>query len=250
MKAIYKIINKLNNKYYVGSSMKLKDRWSLHKRKLLTGTHYNIHLQNAWNKDGKDNFIFVVVENCEQSLTNNDLLGIEQKYLDIAKTEQDKCYNFTFVAGGGNLGKDVNKKISNSLTGKMSGEKNPMFGKIHSNETKQKWSLLRKGRFSGKDSPNFGKTYTDERRIKISHSLKGRSAWNKGIKTDTSRLVEIHTKDWIFISPDNKVVSIHNLKKFCREHNLNPANMRSVSLGIHKQCKGWKKYVLDMSKLE
>jgi hypothetical protein len=47
---IYKIINKINNKYYVGSSK-----------------HINPHLQNAWNKYGQNNFDFVITEECSSN---------------------------------------------------------------------------------------------------------------------------------------------------------------------------------------
>jgi len=40
--------------------------------------HENGHLQNAWNKYGEDNFVFVVMQEIER----NELLGSEQWYLD------------------------------------------------------------------------------------------------------------------------------------------------------------------------
>lgn len=47
MKGIYRIINKINNKIYIGSSVNLKNREQKHFKNL---------------KDGKDNFIFEVIE--------------------------------------------------------------------------------------------------------------------------------------------------------------------------------------------
>ena len=47
---IYKIINKVNGKYYVGSSLNINKRWSVHKSALSKNKHHNDHLQNAWNK--------------------------------------------------------------------------------------------------------------------------------------------------------------------------------------------------------
>jgi group I intron endonuclease len=95
---IYKIINKTNGKYYVGSSCnigtKSGQRWRGHIRRLKSNNHYNPHLQRAWNKYGKENFDWIIVE----EVVKEKLIEIEQKYLDIAKDEKEKCYNISFTA--------------------------------------------------------------------------------------------------------------------------------------------------------
>lgn len=59
---IYKIINQIDGKYYVGSSNNIEgNRWPYHKYHLRKGDHYNNHLQNAWNKYGESCFEFVIV---------------------------------------------------------------------------------------------------------------------------------------------------------------------------------------------
>lgn len=67
---VYAIINKINDKFYIGSASYVGDcpskrgfycRWSLHKRSLNNGTHDCPPLQNSWNKHGEDNFEFVVL---------------------------------------------------------------------------------------------------------------------------------------------------------------------------------------------
>ena len=64
---IYKIINKINGKYYVGSSVNIKDypnnRWSRHIADLNANRHHNDYLQRAWNKYGQDAFEFIIIEN-------------------------------------------------------------------------------------------------------------------------------------------------------------------------------------------
>ena len=88
---VYKIINKVNRKYYVGSSNDINCRWNKHKSELNRNIHKNPYLQNAWNKYGVVNFNFVVVE---ETLQNK---SAEQHYLDIAFNERKKCYNTSFV---------------------------------------------------------------------------------------------------------------------------------------------------------
>ena len=58
---IYKIVNKINGKYYVGSSKNIPVRWSDHKETLNKSSHYNVHLQRSWKKYGNHNFEFVIV---------------------------------------------------------------------------------------------------------------------------------------------------------------------------------------------
>lgn len=99
MQGIYKIINRENGKYYVGSSVDIDERWKQHLQKLNSGTHINPKLQASWNLHSSASFEFVVVEQFD-GLSRKMLLEIEQKYLDIAKTEKSKTYNIKFVANG------------------------------------------------------------------------------------------------------------------------------------------------------
>ena len=86
---IYKIINKVNGKYYVGNSKNIYKRWIKHKSLLRHNKHINDYLQNAFNAYGESNFEFIIVEKC---LIEN-LKKLEQKYLDIAKSTQNDNYN-------------------------------------------------------------------------------------------------------------------------------------------------------------
>jgi len=51
---IYQIKNTLNGKFYVGSAVNIKQRWSTHISSLNKNNHHSGHLQNAWNKYGVD----------------------------------------------------------------------------------------------------------------------------------------------------------------------------------------------------
>lgn len=62
---VYKILNLVNDKFYIGSSKNIYERWDSHKKELRHNCHYNGHLQNAWNKYGEDNFQFIILEKCE-----------------------------------------------------------------------------------------------------------------------------------------------------------------------------------------
>ena len=88
---IYQIYNKINNKSYIGSSVRLNKRWKRHLTDLKCNVHHSLALQRAHNKYGCDNFEFLILEYCE----NEQLLEREQYYLDSLKPE----YNICKIAG-------------------------------------------------------------------------------------------------------------------------------------------------------
>lgn len=59
---IYEIVNLTTNKTYVGHSQRMSNRWYQHQHLLEKNKHNNCHLQHAWNKYGKDDFIFRKIE--------------------------------------------------------------------------------------------------------------------------------------------------------------------------------------------
>lgn len=104
---IYKIVNKVNGKYYVGSSNDVVKRWNNHKSQLRRKIHKSPHLQSAWNKYKELNFNFVIVENCDV----DKLLIIEQKYLDVSISEKNICYNTSYVSSAPMTGKNILIKL-------------------------------------------------------------------------------------------------------------------------------------------
>jgi len=128
---IYQIRNLINNKIYIGSAIVLRVRKNSHFGKLYRNKHENFYLQNSYNKYGKDNFIFEVLEYVE---CKDELLEREQYYFDNLKPE----YNISLIAG-------------NCLGVKHTEEFKRKLSKIHkgtklSEETKQRMSESQKGR--------------------------------------------------------------------------------------------------------
>ena len=129
---IYKIVNKVNGKYYVGSSVDIltpgDGRFYNHKNLLSKNKHHCSHLQRAWLKYGPESFDFIIV----QSGVPVELLSsVEQSYLDIAKTERDRVYNSLMEAGNTH---------------------------VVSDDTRSKFSYIKKRKYSCKENhPRFGK---------------------------------------------------------------------------------------------
>jgi group I intron endonuclease len=47
---VYWILNLVNGKVYIGSSVDVENRLQNHKKDLIAGKHRNPYLQRAWNK--------------------------------------------------------------------------------------------------------------------------------------------------------------------------------------------------------
>ena len=120
---IYSIVNKINGKMYIGLTTNKDKRLSRHKRNLNNNKHRNKHLQNSWNKYGKDNFKFEILE---KNISKNNLSQKEMEYIDKLNSFKSG-YNLT-KGGEGTKGskpwknknrrKETKKKISNSLKGR------------------------------------------------------------------------------------------------------------------------------------
>lgn len=127
---VYRIWNIKTNMFYIGSALNYKNRWKNHRNSLISGTHRNIHLQNAWNKYGENSFRFEVLEfYCNKEV----MLNREQRFIDIALIINKKNLyniNLTTKIGGfhnrkhSEITKRImsDKRIGVSLT---KGEKNP-----------------------------------------------------------------------------------------------------------------------------
>lgn len=162
---IYKITNKINGKFYIGSAVNCFQRW--YKK-------YNNHLESAFKKYGRENFTFEILEEVEDK---SKLLEREQIYLDTMKPYiPDIGYNLCETAGS-----RIGQKASDETRKKLSEARKKRITKP---ETCQKISDSLKGREiewadkiaeanTGENHYNFGGTLTDEHKEKISKSLLG-----------------------------------------------------------------------------
>jgi len=130
---IYQIRNLQNHKFYIGSTTRLfSQRKSEHWRDLRKNKHCTQHLQRAWNKYGKDAFIFEVIEICQPDLCEKR----EQHYLDTLHPQ----YNGSKFAAN-----PKGYKWSDESKAKVSGKNNHQYGKLKSDTTKTRISATKTG---------------------------------------------------------------------------------------------------------
>ena len=163
MRCIYKIINVVNNKFYVGSAVNYEKRKARHLWRLRRGDHANKHLQAAWAKYGAQAFVFAVVE---EVAPDNDLLAAENVWLK-EHVGKEYCYNIATDATAPTRG--------------CFGEKNPMWGKTFSQtaDAKVRIGAAAKARVQSEEEKEKrretmrGKPQSAEVRAKISATLSG-----------------------------------------------------------------------------
>jgi hypothetical protein len=85
-RGVYWILNLENGNRYIGRGY-IASRWSRHRRELIANIHWNLHLQSAFNKYGKDNFVFMFYH--EES---DDKIAYEIEKLQIAYHRQSSLY--------------------------------------------------------------------------------------------------------------------------------------------------------------
>jgi group I intron endonuclease len=171
-RCIYKIINAVNNKFYVGSAVNFEKRKARHLWRLRRGDHANKHLQAAWHKYGDKAFVFVVVEVVPEGA---DLLAAENVWLK-QHVGKEYCYNLGTDATAPQLG--------------MSGEKNAMWGKTfsHTEEAKTRIGHAAKMRVQSEEEKTKrrasmkGRVIAVDTRAKISATLSGEGNYWYGKK--------------------------------------------------------------------
>lgn len=218
-RGIYKIINVVNNKFYVGSAVDLKRRKTRHFSELRTGKHNNRHLQAAWVKYGEQAFVFVVVEELPEDA---DLLAAENVWLK-EHVGKPYCYN---------LGVDATAP----MTG-FGGELSPTWGYKHTEEALQEIARTSKGRLHSPESKAkireflLGKPKAAEVRAKISATLSGEGNYWFGKKrpdhgAKVSRAV-------IAISPDGKTLEYASIQALREVSGMKPPTInRALKSGV------------------
>jgi group I intron endonuclease len=218
--SIYKITNKINQKFYIGKTIKkLKYRFNNHCYEALS-RNSTTYLHRAIRKYGKENFIIEEIELCN----SDDLNEREIFWISTLKPQ----YNLT--AGGEGISgykytEEQRKKMSERRIGKYVGEKNPFYGRHHSEETKQQISEFRKGKRFSKGFT--GKSHKEESKLKTSQTLKN----NPNVK---------RVKVFQYDTEGNFLREFQSITEAAKFVGTSPSNIKYTCEGRFVHCKGYK----------
>lgn len=221
---IYAIINKINNKFYVGRSQDVNNRIKTHFYLLNKNMHFNKNLQKDWNLYGELNFESTILH---EIYSLNDAIFAEQAYLDEF-INKDILYNISDLAITGVnrninhhnynktpkewMGEETYKQSLIKKSQSIRGEKNHFYGKHHSDETKK--LLAQKCALYGEKNGFFGKHHSEETKQKI-RDTKKRKLDNGEIKT-TGKPVSINN------------IEYRSIAQACRDSGLEPKYIKKV----------------------
>ena len=183
---IYKITNQINNKIYIGQTIKQRptDRFSQHRyiARHLDNQESNSYLHKAMNKYGVNNFIFETIE----EIDNEKLNEREKFWIAYYDCIAPKGYNLT-IGGEGTPGysrvQSLEEREKRKQSNKLFYENNPEALKILQERTKKLWeneeyrnkvvksnkkfALEHPNLNKGENNPMYGKKHTEEALKKI-----------------------------------------------------------------------------------
>lgn len=163
---------------------------------------------------------FTTNDDCGCSGYNNGFYG--KKHTEEVKKLIGEKIKFLYKTNKSFRNSRINCGEKNGMYGSARfGKLNPMYGKTHNKETREKISKNIKKYYENNPSPNIGR--------KISNEMK-------------ERISERNSKEYKLVDPTGKVVEIKNLTKFAKDNNLSIGCLQQVVAGRNKSHKGWKKY--------
>jgi len=272
---IYKATNIINNKSYVGKTIRtLEKRINEHKK-----ANYKTYFCRAIDKYGVENFKWEILkENVERKM-----LGIMETFMIMVHHtyRSEGGYNCTWGGEGGdtftnNPNKEIIRKKSMERASKYWKENpdkyeefrkssskrmknnNPMKNPITAKSAGKKISMQRKNKtyeelYDKETSYKIKSKASD--RMKNNNPMKNQKTIEKMLKTaekngsyknrimsqeGKNKISLGNAKKWEITYPSGQKEIISNLLRFCKKNNLNDGHMNQVSKGLRKTHKGFK----------
>lgn len=153
MVGIYKITSP-TGKVYIGQSINIEQRFQYYAK---LNCIEQVKLLRSLQKYTPENHNFEIIEECVESELNLRERYWQEQY-DVLNKEKGLNLRYTKVGDrSGTMSEETRDRMSDS----KKGEKNYMFGRKHSEETKKKISEKRKGH---KHSDETKKLYSEQRK--------------------------------------------------------------------------------------
>ena len=195
---IYKITNKINNKIYIGQTkLSLEKRFYYHIYDSLKSQDVNIKLHNAIRKYGVENFNIALLEQCESKTQ----LDERERYWIKTLNAQDPLvgYNMTSGGEGGSGGPHFlnhrhSEKTKQMMSENRRGEKNANYGNRWHHTANMKY------KYDGKNNPMYGKKHSEESKQKNRMSHVGKKAYSN-VKLD--KVIMLTPEEWEKLLKEN-----------------------------------------------
>ena len=194
--SVYIHTNNLNGKKYVGMTSNIEKRFGkngsgyLHKNK--DGKFIQPLFAYAIKKYGWENFSHqIVYKNLSKEEADNLEKTLIKKYDTL---NPQKGYNIRKGGSNGKMAEETKNKLKTIMKDKYKGKNNPFYGKKHTKETKDliaKKAKERKIDISGSKNPMFGKIMTEEERYKRGNGKRG-----KKLSEEVKRKISERNKEY------------------------------------------------------
>lgn len=229
----YHIVNKVNNKTYIGiTDREPSKRFREHKGLLMKNVHYNYKLQEDWNLYGEENFLFKVVETLE---CENIEIGY-QREAEIISSSDKELYN---IAIGGR----INPMYSEEIRNKMIQTKQNSVPDVFQLEEIEENVFRIISRFSSQKEIQKLLGYNQGN---IGRAIKAHTK-SKGYYWITEKQLETFEEEWrpnrtkfsptAQLTEEGEIIKVHhNPRCFEKEYNLKAGN---VSQSIHQKQKSF-----------
>jgi group I intron endonuclease len=270
---VYKIWNRHNNKFYIGSANNLLKRYYSHIRLLQVGNHPNLHLQNSWNKYGHSQFEFHIL-----NITSSHLgaIKIEQKYLNKF-VGSNECYNISTDATSPMKGRHHTDATKEKLRLCDNAKQGGIFLKnwVNKNWKGKKWSKRWIDKFkeianTRDDTKRIKSLKTVEHREKISKIMKGKKnpsvskrlkkLWkNKEYRQKMFELLSVPQSDEqkkkssvtnlgksiSLINSNGKIINLISIRNFSETFKIRRREIQEVINGKRLEYRGWRLYQVN-----
>lgn len=247
---VYKIVNNVNGKLYIGYSKDIKQRWRNHVRcSIKQCKEHEYPLYKSMRKHGQDNFSLHIIKRFDEK---KDACALEISLIKELNT-QDREIGYNIHSGG--MGGYTNYENHRK---RFSGEGNPMYGKSHSKETKMKsgaaiseWrnttiagkehSTMHRNRMIAERNWNYGKPMPEERKQKMIETKKANPTKHKNI----TKYILINTRtneEYVALGQ----AEYHNLLK---SKNLSSWTAEAIMRNKPTKSKTWNCWTISREKI-
>ena len=229
---IYKITNLINNKIYIGQTLRtLEKRISEYKKSLLNKVFFNKYLYNSFNKYGFDNFKFEVIDTASSI---DELNQKEIKYIsEFNSTNKNIGYNLELGGRNSLPSPETLEKMSKSHTGikqtdnwikkrihEKGSDNAKKYGRKKTDEDKKRLSEI---------SPKYwlGKERDEETRRKISETKKRNGVSQKTLDAQAKTVYVINVENGEYKSyhstsqaSQNEGISGATVSRYCNANKI------------------------------